>query len=303
MTLPSFLIVGGMKCGSTTLYRDLANSPTVFFPLDKEPENLTSDDVLTDSGRAEYELMFKKARPDQLCAEASTAYTKQPTFERVPQRAFELIGPDLKVIYIIRKPIERMVSHLHHCISSGIWEPCDLKSAIGAYPELIQYSEYGKQIAPWIERFGPDQVRIVRFDDYMSNRRARCVELWNWLGAEPCPQLIDEEKAFNASKSKPILRGPLRWVPNNPVYRSCVRPLFSNQMRGRIRSVVLPKARVERPALENEVYQFAQKQLLPDIERLKQLEQICFLGPVQDWSAWEKTYDDAQVNHADRIVT
>ena len=39
MRLPNFLIIGAMKAGTTTLYRDLLTNPRVFFPLDKEPAN------------------------------------------------------------------------------------------------------------------------------------------------------------------------------------------------------------------------------------------------------------------------
>ena len=98
MTLPHFLIIGGMKCGSTTLYRDLLTHPRVFFPIDKEPCNLCDDRVLTDAGRAEYEALFKRARPDQLCAEASTDYTKLPDRPGVAARALRVLGPELKLI-------------------------------------------------------------------------------------------------------------------------------------------------------------------------------------------------------------
>ena len=76
--LPGFLIIGAMKAGTTTLYHDLLTNPQVFFPLDKEPGNLASHDVLGEDGRGRYASIFKTARPDQICGEASTTYTKLP---------------------------------------------------------------------------------------------------------------------------------------------------------------------------------------------------------------------------------
>ena len=84
--LPDFLIIGGMKCGSTTLFRDLDTSPAVSFPAHKEPHNLLDDAVLSGEGKAKYAGLYKHARPDQRLGDASTGYTKLPTNLR-PQRS------------------------------------------------------------------------------------------------------------------------------------------------------------------------------------------------------------------------
>jgi len=282
MTLPSFLIIGGMKCGSTTLYRDLANSPSIFFPLDKEPENLTSDHVFTPSGKLAYEQLFSKAEPGQLCAEASTAYTKLPTHESVPDRALQLLGPELKVIYIIRDPIDRMESHMHHAVSGGEWEPMSFEQSVQAHPELLAYSQYGMQIQPWIRALGSENIRILRFEDYTDNRRLRCVELWDWLGAESRPELIQESSVFNDSKNKPILKGPFRWVPHNPIYRQYIRPVLSNHLKDRVRGLVLPKARITRQQIDRtSLSQCITQSLFEDNEIFKAIPQSCMLGPTQ----------------------
>jgi len=114
MTLPHFLIIGAMKSGTTTLYRDMLTHRRVFFSADKEPMNLVNDDVLTAEGRHAYESLFAGAGRDSVCGEASTAYTKLPVYPGVPRRALQLLGPELRLIYIMRHPIERLISHHHH---------------------------------------------------------------------------------------------------------------------------------------------------------------------------------------------
>jgi len=286
VNLPGLLIIGGMKCGSTTLYRDLGTSPSIFFPLDKEPGNLTRDDVLTEGGLRAYASMFDNARPGQICAEASTNYTKRPTFEGVAERAHRVLGSDLKLIYIIRNPRERISSHINHALANGEFTPAPQDQLIAAHPELLQYTAYAHQIEPWLDRFGTGNIRVVRFDDYTSNRRERCVQLWEWMGAEPNPDAIDEQRAFNASSSKPVAKGPFGWVPRNPVYRRVVRPMLSNAARDRVRHALLPKNRVERVDIGDSLARVVIEDLREEPGRMASISSECLLGPDVDWESW-----------------
>ena len=96
MTLPSFLVIGAMKAGTTTLFQDLKDHPNIFMPSDKELHDLNTEDVLTEKGVAAYEKFFKDSSTEQRCGEASTGYTKLPDIEGVPSRAHALLGGDTK---------------------------------------------------------------------------------------------------------------------------------------------------------------------------------------------------------------
>ena len=87
MPLPDFLIIGAMKAGTTTLYRDLMTNPAIFFPSEKEKSHLLRDEVLTEAGRRDYEKLFRRARPGQVLGIAPTRYTNLPDCPGVPGRA------------------------------------------------------------------------------------------------------------------------------------------------------------------------------------------------------------------------
>lgn len=241
MRTPDLLIIGAMKCGSTTLYRDLMTNPRVFFPIDKEPESLCDDLVLTPAGRAKYAALFEGARPDQLCAEASTAYTKRPDFERVAERARAVCGPDLRAIYLVRDPVARAISHHFHEYARGNM-PRSIDEAVRRFPALVNYSRYAMQIEPWLECFGHERVRILRLEDYVADRAGECSSLCAFLGIEPRPDLIESDKVFNRSAGKPVMRGPWKLIAHNPVYRRFIRPLMPLGLKDRVRVTVLPKA-------------------------------------------------------------
>lgn len=184
MRLPDFLIIGAMKSGTTTLFADLQTHPGVFFPLEKEPMDLTSDDVLTDRGRRRYASLFAAAGDDQICGEASTASTKRPVYEGVPRRARSVLGDDLRIIYITRNPVERSLSH-HRFLYGRDELPQSLVEALASHPEIIDFSRYDYQAAAWLEEFTSDRLWVVALEDYVANRNERFAEMCQFLGLDP----------------------------------------------------------------------------------------------------------------------
>ena len=189
-----------MKAGTTTLYRDLGTHPSVYFPLDKEPNSLCDDAVLTAAGRSAYAVHFRRARPGQICGEASTAYTKIPVYTGAAERARRLLGPGLKAIYLVRDPIARIISQHHHELTVGRLEVIpDINEAVRKMPRYLDYSRYAMQVRPWIEAFGAENVRIVVFERYVRDRRGTVAELQRFLSLAPRPDLIEAERVFNAA--------------------------------------------------------------------------------------------------------
>lgn len=279
MPLPHFLIIGGMKCGSTTLYRDLGTHPRVFFPIDKEPENLCRPEVTTDAGRTEYAKMFEAAGADQLCAEASTAYTKRPHADGTAQRARRLCGPGLRVIYVVREPIARITSHHHHDLTYGLM-PQSLAEAIDSHPDLLDFTRYAWQVEPWIDALGPERVKVIRFEDYTKTRAETTADLETWLGLDPRPDLVEEDKIFNKSEGKPVMTGRWRSVQGHPVYQKLIRPLLPLGLKDTMRNALLPKAKHERQKPTPELASTIVDRLAEDHDRLREI--IGLQAPVWD---------------------
>ena len=237
--LPDFLIIGGMKCGSTTLFRDLEAHPRIHFPIDKEPATLCHDDVLTEAGTRAYAELFKDAGADQITGEASTDYTKLPDHAGVASRAHALLGDGVRLVYVLRDPIKRLLSHHRHDGDQGL-VPANLDEAIERCPGLVEYSRYAAQLEPWLDAFGREAILLVRFEDYVTDRDAQCARVCTHLGVDPIPGLVDAGAVHNASANKPVLKGPWRAVAHSSLYRGTVRKILSRDMRDRIRRLVLP---------------------------------------------------------------
>jgi hypothetical protein len=173
-----------MKSGTTSLCRDLALHPRIGFPAGKEPEGLAFDDVLAGAGREAYLAPFRRAREGMVCGDASMRYTFRPHFEGCAGRAREVLGDDPRIVYLVREPVARALSHHYHDYAHGTCGP-DVDAEMRRLPFFIDASRYAFQIEPWIETFGRERVLIARFEDYVADRRRVTAEVSRFIGVEP----------------------------------------------------------------------------------------------------------------------
>ncbi len=175
--LPSFFIIGAMKSATSSLYEQLIQQPGIFMPKLKEP-NFFSNDEHYSRGLDWYGSLFDEAKNGELIGEASTHYTKLPTYPKTIERLQEQIRSP-RLIYVLRHPIERLVSQYVHQWSEGEIE-CNIDEAVERHPELISYSCYAKQLEPYIKTFGKEAILPVFMAD-ITNRPQEILEEICWF--------------------------------------------------------------------------------------------------------------------------
>lgn len=241
MSLPDFLVIGAMKSGTTTLYHDLRRNPHIFLP-DKESNGLSRDGSLAD-----YQADFRRATPNQIKGDVSTVYAMLPDSADVVPRATRFFHNGIKVVYVVRNPILRTLSHHNHMRTSpGVprMGP-DINIEILRCPELISYSLYTMQLRPWIDAFGISNVYVIVFEEYVKQRKTTIKQLSHFLGVEPHVEAIDDSVVHNQSDNKPLAVGGWRLFSQSAFYRLLIRPLTSLSVRDSIRKSLLPKANNE----------------------------------------------------------
>lgn len=237
MPLPDFLVIGAMKAGTTSLYLDLSQHPAIFFPTLKEPGNLAHDEVLTDPGRAAYAALYRRSGPDQVAGDASTDYAKLPDITGVPPRALQVLGAASRIVYLVREPVSRAVSHHHHLVARRL-APADFEAALEMVPALVEYGCYGRQIEPWIDTFGRESVLVARLEDYSADRQATIEGVLRHLGLPAMP-VVRDDVGNNSEVDPPAWGGSAR-MRDNRAYRRLLRPLLPETARRRLRRAVLP---------------------------------------------------------------
>jgi hypothetical protein len=233
MPLPDFLIIGAMKCGTSTLQAQLAAQPGIFMTTPKEP-NFFSDDAIFARGLGWYEGLFAAAPPGALKGEASTHYTKLSTHpQTLPRLAQAIERP--KLIYLIRNPVARAVSHYIHAWTLGEMAG-EIAAAVEAHPELVDYGCYGRQIAPWVERFGAGSLFLTSLETMNRDPQALLDRVGAFLG-HPGPLVWREEQARVNASAERIRRLPLHaLLVESPVATRLRRALVPQKLRDRIRA-------------------------------------------------------------------
>lgn len=222
--LPDFLVIGAMKSATSTLHEQLARQPGVFMSEPKEPCYF-SDDPVYERGEAWYRNLFAGAALGDLCGESSTHYTKLPTFPNTVGRIAAAF-PDPHLVYVMRHPVDRMISHYLHARSFG-QGPDDIVAAIDEIPELVDYSRYGYQLRPFVEAFGSDRIHLMFFEELKTAPELPFRALGEFLGAGNSFEWVDLPPA-NVSAER------LRLTPRQ--YR-----LMHNPSLTRIRRRLVPK--------------------------------------------------------------
>ncbi len=238
--LPTFLIIGAQKSGTTTLYRDLLTQPGVYFPYHKEPTMLAHDRVLTPEGLAEYEALFASAKPSDARGDASTGYARIPRFTNVPERARQVLGTDIPLIYLLREPVSRIVSQHHHVMTSQTVPPT-VDGFVDAEPNAIHFSRYAFQAKVWLEHYSADRLHILLFEEYVADRRGAISQLSGVLGFTPDLDKIDPDARFNTAQDRSSDSGIAMRISRSRPYQR-LRPLLPAATRDRLRRAFAKKA-------------------------------------------------------------
>ncbi len=244
VALPQFLVIGAMKCGTTTLYEDLREHPKLRL-LEKESAVLAGSVEGTappEHPAALYSDRIRQREPGVLVGEVATTYAMRPHFPGVAESAQRNLAPTTKIIYIVREPLARIISHHHHDVSSGRLT-VGIDEAVRSDPRLLDYTRYAAQLRPWIDAFGRDQVLVLKFEDYVADRAAGMARSYRFLGVEAPDQLLRaHHRVHNLSAGKPVAVGGWRRLAHNSLYRRLLRPLLPERARHQLGASVLPKA-------------------------------------------------------------
>ena len=281
---PDFVIIGAMKCATSTLHVQLAAQPGFFMSTPKEP-NYFSDDSVFAQGSTWYRSLFADAAEADLRGESSTHYTKIPQHADTTSRLKAELGENPpKLIYVMRHPVDRLISHYIHEWTQGIVSE-GINEALDSHPEMVNFSCYAMQLAPWIEAFGKDAILPVFADNLRANPQATLERVCTFLGYEGSP-IWNEGKGDQNVSAVRMRKSAARDFAAIPVLRWLRRALVPESWRTKVKSRWVM---TERPEL-NEASQAKLEQKFD--QDLMQLG--TWFGMDLNCSNWKSKAKDAQ---------
>lgn len=201
---PNLFIIGAMKSGTTSLHEYLDSHPQISMSQIKEPGFFVNELTLG-MGEDWYMSLFDRGIRYQYIGESSTHYTKLPVYTGVPERLFRF-NSDVRLIYIMRNPFERTVSHYWHAVRD-LYHGGERRSpfkAVTEKPEYLAFSDYAMQLEPYIRTFGRDSLYVLTFEALVQNPQSEVDRIYEWLGLPEHPIALESQKAHN-QKPKDIV--------------------------------------------------------------------------------------------------
>jgi len=228
----------------------------------KEP-NFFSDEDNFARGMGWYTGLFSAAKAGDLCGESSTHYSKLPRHPKVIERITEHV-PDAKFIYIMRHPVDRLVSHyIHEWTQRVLTVP--LSQALHEHQALKDFSRYAMQLEPYFEAFGRERVLPVFFDRLNAHPQEELERVCRFLGYEGEPKWGQDMGARNVSAQR-MRTSPLRDLLVNAPGLAWVRKRFIPQsVRDRVKAMWTMK---KRPKLSERERAELERVFDPDLARL-----------------------------------
>ena len=222
--MPDFLIIGAQKCGTTSLYTYLEQHPCVIPAFRKE---LNFFDLGFGRGtiwyRAYFPTLFYKQqiekvnRQNAITGEATPQYLFHPL---APERVATTL-PNIKLIVLLRNPVDRAYSHYNHEKVRGR-ESLSFEDAMKAEKERLRKEKekmledknyqcleylyfsylsrgiYVEQLKNWMNFFPKEQFLILKYEDFVDDPPGVFKQVLDFLKLPTWK--LKEYKAFNAGK-------------------------------------------------------------------------------------------------------
>ncbi|MGZ2260291.1 sulfotransferase family protein [Roseobacter sp. A03A-229] len=262
MSGPDFIVIGAMKCGTSTVCAYLEDHPEVFMVPGAEP-NFFSHDENHAKGTAWYEAEYFADRGGaRLAGEGSNNYA---SLARFPQTVTRMAAykPDLKIIYIVRHPLDRIVSAwIQRRRDAQDNVPPTLDRAVTEMPEMfVDQSLYWKTVETYRAAFGPDRVFVGFMEDLKADPETFFTALCDFLQIAPVAQAKRGHLNKSAGKSIP---SPLYTRVNQLPGMRALKRLSPTPLRHWLKERFLTQKITDRPAFSEPVLAQLQAQLDPD---------------------------------------
>jgi len=189
---PNLFIVGAPKAGTTSLYHYLNQIPDVYMSQIKEPNYFSSKTVgekhpvkpIRD--KKKYLNLFENEKNSKYIGEATTTYLDDPEAPFLIHKK----NPKSKIIISLRDPVERAYSHylmFKENESTNLDFRDQLNKEFEKNPDInsrhlrLQVGFYSKWVKVYLETFGKNQVKILIFEEFISNPKHTMAEILKFL--------------------------------------------------------------------------------------------------------------------------
>lgn len=267
--MPTFLVLGVAKAGTTSLYQYLKQHPQIYMSPRKEPHffafgeaplptftgpGTANVDQRVVSTLAAYQALFADWRDEPAGGEVATSNFTPRACARIHQYI-----PDARMILILRQPVERAYSQFLHGWRVG-WEPMDdFVQALAAEPMRVQQSWlpalchtlpsfYAPTLQHFFTRFPREQLRIYLYEEWQTRPRQVLQDIFGFIGVDH--GFVPDMSVRHNTAAIPRSRGLVHFLRQPHALKRWLKPLVPSAMRRQVIQSLSTYNRNEPPRLD-----------------------------------------------------
>ena len=276
-SLPNFLVIGAMKCGTSSLHYYLDLHPQISMSSYKEPKFFVEQRNWR-KGIEWYKAQFQGAA--RVYGEVSPQYTYYPYYGGVSEKIASIL-PEVKLIYILRDPAKRIVSHYMHWYATGT----ESRGFSDVFKELnseltqqyLWYSKYFMQLEQYLKFFDAQSVLVLTTEELYKNRLETLRKIFEFIGVSKdfCAPEFNQIYHQSEVKKRPSALGIA-------ISKHIVSKIPSRRLKWRMdKLLAYPfSSPITRPDLDENTRGILMSQLADDVQKLRE-----FTG--KSFEAWD----------------
>ncbi len=237
----SFLIIGAQKAGTTSLFEYMRRHPDIYMPPEKEIAYFEAD-LAYRRGFDWFQTQVTGAAPPGVrCGTASVGYmtgtpfrdmplddwtpeqtsAEGPIEDVIPRRIAEVL-PDVKLLAVLRDPVQRAISHHRMAVLDGLESQAfDVAVAHLMEPRAMQHArsvatghngyiargEYGRILGGFLRLFSRDQLNVIFSTDLAEHTKRVLPEAFDFIDVSSSFIPPNLDKRYRVGATHPRVRG------------------------------------------------------------------------------------------------
>lgn len=271
--LPTFIVIGAMKAGTSSLHRYVGLHPEIGMSRDKELNYFKTESDF-EKGIDWYASQFPEGY--RVRGESSPTYSMRHLFPGVAERLYSVL-PEVSLIYLVRHPADRAVSQYVHQVGAGKESrPIEAVFEDLEQNEYVLTGRYMFQLRKFLRLYPEDRLLVVDTADLRDDRARAMSRIFRFLRVDDGFYSEHFDRIYNDSSSRRRPSAVTRALCRLPGFSRTSSRRFPNKALRKITGTI-----IRRPVLPVELAKRLLDYYEDDIRALEQ-----FAG--RNFPAWRE---------------
>ncbi len=195
MISPEFIVGGAQKAGTTSLYYMMQQHPQILLPNHDEAHFFDIEENFQ-QGLHYYDNLFEQLPHDTEHYKVGDFTANYLLLDYIPKRISDTLGSNIKLLFILRNPVDRAYSHYWMNVRNGV-EDLSFEEALkeekhrfegGSLDDIKKFSYverglYAKLLNRYYQRFPPENIKPLIFEELFGPHQMRYLnQIQEFLG-------------------------------------------------------------------------------------------------------------------------